>query len=187
MSGVDGDSSRTASLVRTLCDAEGRDVTFRFGEPISVPTEKYDGQTYQSDTLPKATLHATIQHADVEHLEGVLMCFAKIDTDELNRTGIDPSIVYTEPVDGPPEHCVVEVRASREWVEEPEISREEAEKAVEEGREEDVLPPWVGLPTVVVDVERTEECLTRSYNSDFHIQYDSPTHEMGELIDIRVK
>lgn len=187
MNRVDEDSSRTASLVRTLSNAEGRDVTFRFKEPISAPTEKYDGRSYQSDTLPKATLNATIQCAEVEHLEGVLMCFARVDMDELDRTGIDPSVVYTEPIDGDPEHGVVEVRASRKWVGEPEISREEAKRAVEEGREEEVLPSWNGLPTAVVDVERTEECLKRSYKSNFHIQYDSPSHEMGELIDVRIK
>lgn len=186
MRNTDESSMRTASIVQTLCKAEGRDVTFRFKEPISVPTEKYDGRSYQSDTLPKATLHATIQRAEVEHLEGVLMCFATVAMDELDRTGIDPSVVCTEPIDGPPEHGVVEVRASREWIEDSTLSMEEAERAVEEGREEEVLPPWDGLPTVVVDVERTDECIRRSYNSDFHIQYDPPTHEMGAVIDVRV-
>ncbi|AGB37572.1 hypothetical protein [Natronococcus occultus] len=181
------DSTRTASIVRTLCTAEGRDVVFRFGDPISAPVEKYDGRSYRSDTLPKATLHATIQRADIEHLEGVLVCLAKIDVCELERVGIDPAVVYTEPTDGLSEHCIVDVRASREWVEtESELSRKEGERAVEAGREDDVLPPWDGLPTVVVDVERTEECLERAYHSDFDLQYSPPTHEIGDVIDVRI-
>ncbi|WP_255191932.1 hypothetical protein [Natronobeatus ordinarius] len=187
MTSINGGASRTASIIQTICDAEGLDVTFRFKGPISVPTEKYDGRSYQSDTLPKATINATIQRAEVEHLEGLLMCHAAIKMDELERTGINPSVVYTEPLDGNPERCVVGVRASREWIEESDITMEEAERAIEEGRQEEVLPPWDGRPTVVVDVERTEEGLKRSYNSNFHIQYDPPTHEIGELIDVRVK
>ena len=188
MSSTAEDSSRTASIIRTLCEAEGRDVVLRFDGPIGVPTGKYNGRSYQHDTLPKATLHATIQHAEVEHLDGVLMCLAGIELEELERVGIDSSVVYTEPIEGPPEHCVVDIRASREWWDqEPELPMEEVERAIEEGREEEVLPPWDGLPTVVVDVERTEECLKRSYESDFHVQYDPPTHEMGTLIDVRIK
>lgn len=182
------DSTRTASIIRTLCRAEGRDVVFRFDEPICAPISKYDGRSYRSDTLPKGTLHATVQLAEVEHLEGVLMCVAEIGMSELDRVGIDPSVVYTEPIDGPPTHCVVEVRASREWLDEaPAITAEEVERAIEAGREEEVLPPWDGPPTVVVDVARTEECLRRSYNSNFYIQYDPPTHEVGEVIDVRIK
>lgn len=187
MSGTGENSSRTASLVQILCNSEARDVTFRFQEPISVPTEKYDGRSYQRDTLPKATLNATIEHARIEDCGEVLMCFASVDLSELDRLGIDPSVVYTEPIDGVPERCMVDVWASRDFSDEPDITPAEAEQAIEEGQEEEVLPPWDGLPTVVVNVERTEECLKRSYNSNFHVQYGSPTHEMGELIDIRVK
>ncbi len=188
MSSTAGDSSRTASIVRTLCEAEGRDVVLRFDGPVSVPTAKYDGRSYQSDTLPKATLNATIQYAEIEELEGVLMCFAGIEMEELDRVGIDSSVVYTEPIEDPPEHCMVDINASRRWWdEEAEVPMEEAKQAIEEGRAEEVLPPWDGLPTVTVNVERTEKCLDRSYNSDFHIQYDSPTHEMGTLIDVRIK
>lgn len=43
MSSTPENSSRTASLVRTLCNAEGRDVILRFDEPISAPTGKYNG------------------------------------------------------------------------------------------------------------------------------------------------
>lgn len=182
------ESLRTASLVRTLCNAEGRDVVLRFGDAISVPTAKYDGHSYQSDTLPKATLNATIQHAAVEQIEGVLMCSAAIEMAELERVGIDPAVVYTEPMEDRPERCIVDIRASRKWVdEEPEMSKEEIEQAIDEGRAEEVLPPWDGLPTVVVDVERTEECLRRSYESDFYVQYSPPTHDIGTLIDVRIK
>jgi hypothetical protein len=188
MSSTTEDSSRTASIVRTLCEAEGRDVVLRFEDTISAPTEKYDGRSYQSDTLPKATLNATIQHASVEDEGMYLMSFAGIEMEELDRVGIDSSVVYTEPIEGPPERCMVDVNASREWWgEEPEIPMEEVERAIEEGREEEVLPPWDGLPTVTVNVERTEECHKRAYESDFHIQYSSPTHEMGTLIDVRIK
>ncbi|QFU81914.1 hypothetical protein [Natronorubrum aibiense] len=189
MSGETNGSARTASLVRTLCDAEEREVVFRFDGQMTAPTSKYNGSSYRSDTLPKATLNATIWNASIEDAGETLMCFAKIDMKELDRVGIDPSVVYTEPVDGTPEYCVVDVNASRQWWldEFSELTREEAEQAIEEGREEDVLPPWDGLPTVTVNVERTEECLERSYNTGFHIQYDPPTHEIGEIIDVRIK
>jgi len=181
-------SSRAASIVRTLCGAEGSDITFRFSDPIRVPAEKYDGRSYETETLGKATLNATIQRAEDGGLEGVLMCNAKIEMDELDRVGIDPSAIgSTRPRDGETEYCVVEVRASRDWTDEPDASKEEVEKAIEEGRQEDVLPPWDGLPTVVVKVARTSECLQRSYESNYHVQYDPPTHEIGEVIDVRVK
>lgn len=182
-------SSRTASLVRTLCDAEGQDVVLRFNEPISAPTSKYTGSTYQHDTLPKATLHATIQRASVEDAGRTLMCFVKLGLDELDRVGIDPEVVYTEPVDGDPEHCIVDIIASRHWGldEYEDLTIDEAEQALDNGREEDVLPPWDGLPTVTTRVERTEECHLRAYESDFHVQYDPPTHDIGTLIDVRLK
>ncbi|WP_252699736.1 hypothetical protein [Natronosalvus vescus] len=189
MSGATNDSARIVSLVRTLCEAEGREVVFRFDGPMSAPTSKYNGSSYRHDTLPKATLKATIERASVEGLGETLICFAKIDMEELDRVGIAPSNVYTEPVDGTPEYCVVDVNASRKWWldEFSELTLEGAEQAVEEGREEDVLPPWDGLPTVTVTVERTAECHERSYNSGFHIQYDPPTHEIGNIIDVRIK
>ena len=188
MSSTTENSPRTASIVRTLCAAEERDVVLRFEGPISTPTEKYNGRSYQSDTLPKATLNATVQHASVEDEGMTLMCFAEIEMEELDRVGIDHSVVYTEPLEGPPERCMVDINASRVWWdEESETSMDEVEQAIKEGREEEMLPPWDGLPTVTVNVERTEECHKRSYESDFHIQYSSPTHEMGTLIDVRVK
>ncbi|MBX0298291.1 hypothetical protein [Haloarcula nitratireducens] len=189
MSGATNDSARTASLVQTLCEAEGHEVVFRFDGPMSVPTSKYDGSSYRSDTLPKATLNATIWHASVEGAGETLMCFAKISMEELDRVGIDPSIVYTESGEGSPEYCAVDVNSSRRWWldEFSDLTMEEAEQAIEEDREEDVLPPWDGLPTVTVNVERTDECQRKSYNSGFHIQYDPPTHEIGNLIDVRIK
>lgn len=133
-------------------------------------------------------MNATIQHASIEDEGMTLMCFAGVEMDEPDRVGIDPSVVYTEPREGPPERCIVDINASREgWDEDSELPREEVEQAIEEGREEEVLPLWDGLPTVTVNVERTEECLKRSYESEFHIQYSSPTHEMGTLIDVRIK
>ncbi len=182
-----GDSSRTASIVRTLCEADRRDVVFRFDGPISVPTGKYDGRSYHTDSLPKATLNVTIEHASIEDTGMTLMCFAEVDREEVDRVGIDASVVYTEPVDDPPERCMVDVHASRDWSDEAsDVSMEEAERAIEDGRVEEALPSWDGLPTVTVDVERTDECLKRSYESDFHVQYSSPTHEMGTLIDVRI-
>jgi hypothetical protein len=60
------------------------------------------------------------------------MCFAKIGLDELDRVGIDPSIVYTEPINEEPEYCVVDINASRQWWldEYEELTREEAEQAI---------------------------------------------------------
>jgi hypothetical protein len=189
MSSTTDDSVRTSSLVQTLCGAEEKDVVLRFGGPMSVPTSKYNGSSYQSDTLPKATLNATIWRASVEDHGETLMCFAKIGMDELDRVGIDSSVVYTEPVDEQPEYCAVDINASRQWWldEYEELTRKEAEQAIKNGHEEEVLPPWDGLPTVTVNVERTIECHEKSYNSGFHIQYAPPTHEIGEIIDIRIK
>lgn len=187
MSSTPEDSPRTASIVRTLCAAEGCDVVLRFDGPISAPTTKYNGRSYQTETVPKATLHATIQRASVEDMGQTLLCFAGVEIAELDRVDIDPSVVYTEPVDGQPQRCMIDIRASRQWWDEPDIPREDVEQAIEDGREEDVLPPWQGPPTVTVDVERTEDCLKRSYESDFHLQYSAPTHEMGTLRDVRIK
>ncbi len=119
---------------------------------------KYNGSSYQSDTLPKATLNATIWRANVEDEGQTLMCFAKIGMDELDRVGIDSSVVYTDPVDEQPGYCVVDINASRQWwLDEYEgLTREEAEKALKEEREEEVLPPWDDHPTVTVKVERTQ-------------------------------
>jgi len=183
------ESARTASIVQILCEAEGKDVVLRFDGSMSAPTSKYDGSSYHHDTLPKATLNATISRASIEDEGETLMCFAKISLDELDRVGIDPSIVYTEPVDEQPEYCVVDINASRQWWldEYEELTREEAEQAINNGREEEVLPPWDGLPTVTVNVERTLECHEKSYDSGFHAQYASPTHEIGRLIDVRIK
>lgn len=44
------------------------------------------------------------------------------------------------------------------------------------------LLPWDSHLTVVVDVERTEESLKRSYTSTFCAQYDSSTFGRGECI-----
>ncbi|MFB1066387.1 hypothetical protein [Natrinema sp. H-ect4] len=183
------ESARTASIVQILCEAGGKDVVLRFDGPMSGPTSKYDGSSYHHDTLPKATLNATIWRASIEDEGETLMCFAKIWLDELDRLGIDPSIVYTEPVDEQPEYCVVDINASRQWWldEYEDLTREEAEQAINNGREEEALPPWDGLPTVTVNVERTLECHEKSSDSGFHIQYDPPTHEIGRLIDVRIK
>lgn len=189
MSDTTNDAVPTASLVETLCKAEGREVVFRFDDGMTAPTSKYNGSSYNSETLPKATLNATISRSSVEDAGETLMCFAKVDMAELDRVGIDSSIVYTEPVDEPPEYWVVDVIVSRQSGLDKfsELTKEKAERAIEEGREEDVLPPWDGLPTVTVKVGRTEECVKRSYESDYSLQYDSPTHEIGEVTDVRIK
>ena len=183
------DSTRTKSLVQTLCDAEGRDVVLRFNDQMSVPASKYDGSVYHKETLPTVTLNATISHASIEDAGTTLICFAKIDREELDRVGIDPSIVHTGSIDGTHEYCEVGINASRQWRSDEfsELTSEEAEHAIADGREEDVLPPWGGLPTVMVDVKRTEGCLEKAYNSGFHIQYGSRRHEIGEIIDVRIK
>lgn len=188
MDSISDTSARTASLIQTLCNAENRDIVFRFNDPISAPTEKYNGSSYTTDTLPKATLHATIDFVDVEHAEGILVCTAIIDSEELERVGIDSEVVATQSRDSAPEQALFEVRASRKFLDtQDSISREEAEQAIEEGRQEEVFAPWDGLPTVTVDVERTQRCHERYLDSDYHIQYASPTHDVGELIDIRIK
>ncbi|ERG97835.1 MAG: hypothetical protein J07HQX50_01865 [Haloquadratum sp. J07HQX50] len=142
------DSDRTCLLVRILCEAEGEDVVLRFSGPMNAPTSKYNGATYQTDTLPKAALNATICRASVEDEGETLMCFAKCGMDELDRVGIDTSVVYTEPVGEEPEYCVVEINASRKWWLDgyEDLTRKETEQVIKDGREEELLPPWNGLP-----------------------------------------
>jgi len=187
MSSTTEDSTQTASIVQTLCDSEECDVVLRFDDAISVPTGKYNGRSYQTDTLPNATLNATIQHASVDDEGMSLLCFARLEMEELDRLGIDPSVVETESMEGPPERCVVDINAPRVWDREPDTPVEEIKQAVEEGREKEVLPPWDGLPTATVQVARTEDCHKRSYESGYHTQYRPPTHKMGTLVDVRVK
>jgi len=188
MNSTTSDSSRTASIVRTLCDAEGRDVVLRFEDEISFPTGKYNGWSYQSGTVSKATLNATIQHASIEDGGLNLMCFVSVEMEELNRVGIDSSGVCTETTEGAVERCMLDIYASRmPWDQEPEIPMDEVEQAIEQGRGEEVLPPWDGFPTVTVEVGRTKECHKRAYESVFHTQFSPPTHKIGTLIDVRVQ
>jgi hypothetical protein len=155
---------------------------------MSAPLSKYDGHSYKHDTLSKATLKATVARASVEDAGETLICHVHVDLDELDRLGIDQSVVYTEPIEGTPEYCVVNLNASRKWWldEYSDLTVEQAEQAIEDGREEEVLPPWDGPLTATVKVERTTECQKKSLDSGLHVQYDPPDHEMGEIFDIRM-
>lgn len=187
----DDRTDRTASIVSALCGAENDRVVLRFDGPISVPTSKYDGRKRTSDTIPYATINATVQHASIEDAGETLLCFVAVDSAEIERLGVDLEFVYTEPVDDAPEHWMLDIHASRELFtaapEEYDLTMEAAEAAVAEGRAEEVLPPWDGLPTATTSVERTAECCRRSMESGYHVQYSPPSHELGELIDVRVR
>lgn len=187
----DDPTERTASIVSTLCDAEDDRIVLRFDGPISVPTSKYDGRTRTTDTIPYATINAAVKHASIEDAGETLLCFVAVDTAEIERLGVDPELISTEPVDDVSERWMLDVHASRELFtaapEEYDLTMEAAETAVANGRAEEVLPPWDGLPTVSTHVERTTECCRRSLESGYHIQYSSPSHELGELIDVRVR
>lgn len=182
------ESKRINSIVNTLCKAEGKDVVLRFGDAISVPSSKYDGVSYETKTLPKATLHTTVSRASVEDSGETLICFGEVYPDEMERVGMDSSVVWTEGDDN--EYCVVDVNAERQWWldEYDDLSRDEAREVIEENKEEEVLPPWDELPTVAVDVERTTECMERDLNSaGYSTRYSPPIHILGTLIDVRVK
>lgn len=187
----DDHTDRVASIVSALCGAENDRIVLRFDGPISVPTSRYDGRTRTTDTIPYATINATVQHASVEDAGETLLCFVAVDIEEIKRLGVDPEFVSTEPVDDAPERWMIDVNASRElFTADPEaydLTMEEAEAAVAEGREEEVLPPWDGLPTATTRVERTSDCHRRSVESGYHVQYSAPIHELGELIDVRVR
>ena len=186
----DVDSEQVASMVERLCDAEGEEVVLRFTEALKIPTSKYDGRRYQTETVGKATLHANITRASVEDLGETLMCDAYVPKDEMERIGIDPSVVWTRDVEENDDVCRLDIRGTRKWWldgEYEELSIEEARQAIEDGREDEILPPWDESLSVCMKVERTSECKEMSYDSDFHIQYDSPETDIGELMDIRVK
>ena len=189
MSG-DVDSEQVASIVERLCDAEGEEVVLRFTEALQVPTSKYDGRRYQTETVGKATLHANITRASVEDLGETLICEAYVPKDEMERIGIDPSVVWTRDTEESDDVCRLDIRGTRKWWledEYEELSIEQARQAIEEGREDEILPPWDESLSVCVKVERTSECMQKSYESDFHLQYDSPETDIGELMDMRVK
>lgn len=179
---------QSSQIVTRLCESEGKDVVLRFDGPMSSPASKYNGYSRRTEMLSKATINATIWRASIEDEGQTLICFAKIDMEELDRIGIDESVVYTE-TDEESKYCVVDINATRKWWlnEYEDLTREKAKEAIEKGKEKEVLPPWDGLPNVTVKIERTEECIEKSYKSGMHIQYSSPNHEIGELIDVRVK
>lgn len=182
------ESERINSIVNKLCKAEGQDVVLRFGEPICAPASKYDGVSYETETLPKATLHTTISRASVEDSGETLMCLGEVYADEMERVGIDSSAIWTEGDNS--EFCVVDVITERQWWldEYDDLTREEAKEAINQNREEEMLPPWDELPTVTVDVERTTDCMKRDLDSTgYTMQYSSPVHELGTLIDVRIK
>jgi hypothetical protein len=180
-------SNRIGSIVEKLCMSEDKDVVLRFDEPISVPDSKYDGVSYETETLPKATLNATISRAIIEDSGETLICSGEVYDDEMARVGIDSSVVWTEGDDD--EFFVVEISAGRQWWldEYDNLTREKADKAIEQNREDEVLPPWDELPKVMVDVERTSKCLQRHYESGYSMRYSPPKHKLGSLIDVRIK
>lgn len=146
------------------------------------------GASHQTETLPKATLTATISRASVEDSGETLIYFGEVYTDEMERVGMDSSVVWTEGDDN--EYCVVDINAERQWWldEYDGLTREEAREAIEENGGYEALPPWDELPTVAVDVERTTECMKRDLNSGGHsMRYSSPIHILGSLIDVRIK
>ena len=181
-------SEQVASIVERLCNAEGEEVVLRFTEALKVPTSKYDGVRYQKETSPKATLRGTIKMAIVEDEGETLICNGYVTQDEMERVGINPAAASTEDVDGKEDVCYFEIHAERKWWldEYEDVTREEAEQAIEEGREDEVLPPWDEELTVTTEVERTSECKMMAYKSESYIRYKPPQVNIGELIDIRV-
>lgn len=63
--------------------------------------------------LPKATLQTTITRAGVEDSGEILICLGEVYADEMERVGMDSSVVWTEGDNN--EYCVVDVNAGRQW------------------------------------------------------------------------
>ena len=180
-------SRRINSVIETLCEAENEEVVLRFGSPMTVPCSKYDGSSYQTEMLPKATMHTTIDRASVEDIGDTLLCSGKVHADEMDRVGIDPSVVWTE---HDSDSCTVDIQASRQYLpdEYGDLTIEEAEKAIEQNREEEVLPPWKDFPTVLVTVKRTSELMVQTYDPNgIPPRGRPPRHEVGSLTDVRIK
>jgi hypothetical protein len=178
-------SERIYSIVKTLCNAEGKDVVLQFDEEeITAPDSKYNGFSHEKKTIPKATLNATVSRAELADEGRSLVCSAELTTKEMERVGINESVVQT----GEENCCVVNISANRQWwlKEYDDLTQEKAETAIEQNREEEVLPPWDTIPTVTTKVKRTSECINRYYDSGFYIQYASPEYEMGSLLDVRI-
>jgi hypothetical protein len=132
-------------------------------------------------------LKAKINKTAIEDKGFTLMCFAEIKMEELDCEESNSSTDYGEITEGQPQEWKVSIDASREYFdEEDKIPIEEIEQAIEEGREDEILPPWIGPLTVEGYVERTKECAIRYAKSDSMLQYAAPPHEIGTLIDVRI-
>jgi hypothetical protein len=186
MSDPTASASRAGSIVQTLCNAEGREVVLRFNEPITVPESKYTGRSYQLKTLSKTRVDAKITLASVKDAGETFICYAEIETSQLGFENTDAPFAGSSQQDGEPERCGVEVMTTRD-PSKYDLSIEEAEQAIENGRAQAVLPPWDNLPAVTVTPMRTDECFERYRESNGYIQYSAPEHKLGTLIDVRIK
>ena len=179
--------SSVGEMVSSLCQSEGEEVVLRFDGPIEIPASKYDGSTYQTELSDKATLNVEVHLAIVEDEGQTLICSATVEKTELDRIGIDSSDVYLEETeDG--EYSLVELHTERKWWldEYQDLSQDDKRKAVENGNEDEVLPPWEDKITVTMEVDRTEKCLEMDYKSGFNnMHYSPPNCTIGNLIDVR--
>ena len=179
--------SSVGEMVRRLCGSEEEEVVLRFDGPIKIPASKYNGSTYETEISDKATLEAKVHMARVEDEGQTLICSAFVDADEMDRVGIDPSDVYSEEIDGR-ECTYIKLHTERKWWldDYQDLSQEDKREAVENGNEDEVLPPWEDEITVTMEVDRTERCLEMDYNSGFNnFRYSPPDCTIGRLIDVR--
>jgi hypothetical protein len=186
MSDPTASAARAESIVQTLCDAEGREVVLRFNEPITVPESKYTGRSYQLKTLSKTRVDATITLASVEDAGETFICYAEVATSQLGFENTDTPLTGTSQQDGESERCRAEIRTTRD-PSKYDISIEEAEQAIENGRTQAVLPPWDNLPAVTVTPKRADKCYERYRESNGYIQYSDPKHKLGTLVNVRIK
>jgi len=178
--------SSVGEMVRLLCELEGKEVMLRFDGPIEIPESKYNGSTYETGISDKATLESKVNMAIVEDEGHTLICSAFVGADEMERVGVDPSDVYTEDIDGR-ECTYIKLHTERKWWldEYQDLSQEDKREAVENGNEDEVLPPWDDDIRVTIEVDRTERCLEMDYNSGFNNrQYSPPDCIIGDLIDV---
>jgi len=82
-----------ADIIDTLVENEGRDVTLRFEENVSMPSEGFSNHSYTTETLQERNITVTVELADIEDGGTTLICFVTISHEEKMRLGLNPDAV----------------------------------------------------------------------------------------------
>lgn len=164
------ESPSAEELVSALADNEGNRVTLHFEEPITIPTEGYNGHSYSMKELDETSVHVEIETVDVEDLASTLICFAEIAREERARLGINPDAVED----------FLEIFAQRDTTG---TSAEEAEQAISDG-DTDALGDWERRPVARVPVKNTDKGAKRHVESGYSLQTSPPDHEIGTICGV---